>query len=178
MPFRLMLRSMLALPMTKGFARAACLLLPLLLCVSVHAQFGAGVQGVVTDGSGAVIAEALVTLISNETNIPRTTKSGESGVFSIAGLAPGTYKVSVEKPGFTMKILNDVRVDAEQMRSLNVQLKVGQATESITVSESSVPLMDTEAATIGGTLTARDVENLPSMGRDPLQLMRLTPGAF
>src|SRR5260370_35493704 len=64
------------------------------------------------------------------------------------------------------------------MRSMNVQLKVGQATESITVSESSVPLIDTEAATIGGTLTARDVENLPSMGRDPLQLMRLTPGVF
>ena len=154
---------------------AAC---TLLLCVTAHAQFRAGIQGTVTDANGALIPEAAITLNSNETNISHAAKTTGSGVFTISGLAPGTYKVSVEKPGFTKKILNDVRVDAETVRSLNVQLEVGLVTESVTVHESSVPLIDTQAATIGGTLTARDVENLPSFGRDPFQLIRLTPGVF
>ncbi|HXN24633.1 MAG TPA: TonB-dependent receptor [Candidatus Dormibacteraeota bacterium] len=154
------------------------LLLSLLLCVAGYAQYRAGIQGVVTDISGALVPDAAVTLTSNETNISRTTKTSESGVFTLSGLAPGAYSVVVEKPGFTKKILNDVRVDAEQMRSLNVQLEVGLVTESVTVSESSVALLDTQAAAIGGTFTSRDVENLPSMGRDPFQLIRLTPGVF
>src|ERR1700737_1007544 len=64
------------------------------------------------------------------------------------------------------------------MRSLNVQLEVGLVTDSVTVSGSSVPLIDTQAPTIAGTLTSRDVENLPSMGRDPFQLIRPAPGGF
>ncbi|MDQ2950552.1 MAG: TonB-dependent receptor, partial [Acidobacteriota bacterium] len=160
------------------FRRTFAAAFTLLLCVTAHAQFHAGIQGTVTDANGALIPEAAITLTSNETNISHTAKTTGSGVFTISGLAPGTYKVSVEKPGFTKKLLNDVRVDAEQVRSLNVQLEVGLVTESVTVNESSVPLIDTQAATIGGTLTARDVENLPSFGRDPFQLIRLTPGVF
>src|SRR5260370_2313982 len=155
-----------------------CLVFAVLLCVTDSAQFRAGIQGAVIDTNGALIPDATVTLTSNETNISRSTKTSGSGVFTLSGLAPGAYTVAVEAAGFTKKILNDVRVDAEQMRSLNVQLEVGLVTESVTVSESSVPLIDTQAATIGGTLTARDVENLPSFGRDPFQLMRLTPGVF
>ena len=150
----------------------------LLFSVTAQAQYRAGIQGSVTDLSGALIPEAAITLTSNETNISRTVKTGNSGVFTLSGLAPGAYKVSIEKSGFTKKILNDVRVDAEQMRSLNVQLDTGLVTESVTVNDSSVPLIDTQAAAIGGSLTARDVENLPSMGRDPFQLMRLAPGVF
>src|SRR5260370_42598460 len=138
------------------------LVFTLLLCATAHAQFRAGIQGTVVDANGALVPEAAVTLTSNETNISRATKTSGSGVFTLSGLAPGAYTVAVEAAGFTKKILNDVRVDAEQMRSLNVQLEVGLVTESVTVSESSVPLIDTQAATIGGTLTARDVENLPS----------------
>lgn len=155
----------------------------LILCSAVfavtgYAQFRAGIQGTVTDANGALVPDAAVTLTSNETNISHATKTTESGVFTVTGLAPGAYKVSVEKAGFTKKILNDVRVEAEQMRSRNVQLEVGLVTESVTVSEASVPLIDTEAASIGGTLTSRDVENLPSFGRDPFQLIRLAPGVF
>lgn len=150
----------------------------LLLCVTALAQYRAGIQGTVSDANGALVPEAAVILTSSETNISHTTKTSESGVFTLSGLAPGAYRVSVEKAGFTKKILNDVRVDAEQMRALNVVLEVGQVSESVTVSETSVPLIDTQAATIGGTLTSRDVENLPSIGRDPFQLIRLAPGVF
>lgn len=160
--------------------RAGCgsLLLSLVLCVAAYAQYRAGVQGTVTDTSGAAVPDATITLISNETNISHITKTTESGVFAISGLAPGGYNLSVEKAGFKKKILSDVRVDAEQTRSLNVQLDVGQIAESVTVSESSLPLINTESAAVGGNLTSRDFENLPTTGRDPFQLMRLAPGVF
>src|SRR5258708_35830743 len=64
------------------------------------------------------------------------------------------------------------------MQALNVEHAVGEVTQSVTVRESTVPLIDTETATIGGTLTAKEVENLPSFGRDPFKLLRLAPGGF
>ncbi len=159
------------------------LLLQTILCsavftVTAHAQYRAGIQGVVTDPYDAVVPGATITLTSNETNVSRTTETSESGVYTISGLAPGAYKLSVEKAGFSKKILGDVRVGSEQMRSLNVQLEVGQISESITVSATNVPAIDTQSAIIGGTLTTKEIERLPSFGRDPLTLVRLTPGAF
>lgn len=145
---------------------------------AAHAQYRAGIQGVVTDANAALVPGATVTLVSNETKFSFIAKTGESGIYTFASLAPGAYTVTVEKSGFSRKTLTDVRVDAGQMRSLNVQLDVGPLTESVTVSASSVPLLQTEEATIQGTLTQREVENLPAMGRDPFQLIRLTPGVF
>ncbi len=162
----------------KNMAPRWAILISLLIGAAAYGQYRAGIQGTVTDPSGALVPGAAITLTSNETNIARSTKTTESGVFNFAGLAPGTYKVAVERTGFSKKILSDVRVDAEQTRALNVQLEPGQVTESVTVSESSVPLIDTQSALIGGTLGEREIENLPSMGRDPFQLMRLAPGVF
>jgi hypothetical protein len=154
------------------------LLCSALIAVTAHAQYRAGIEGVVTDAHDAVVPNAAITLVSNETNFSFTTKTSDTGVYTFSALAPGSYKISIEKVGFAKKILDDVRVDAEQIRSLNVQLEVGQVTESMTVSEASVPLIQTEEASIQGTLTQRDVENLPAFGRDPFQLVRLTPGVF
>lgn len=156
--------------------------LPLILCLAVfavtaHAQYRAGIQGVVTDPVGAVVPEATVTLTSNETNISRTAKTSEGGVYSFSSLAPGAFRLTVEKVGFSKKVLEDVRVRGEQMQSLNVELAVGQISDTVTVTE-VVPLIDSQTATIGGTLTSKEVAQLPSFGRDPLTLVRLTLGAF
>src|SRR5258708_18829752 len=159
--------------------KVRCLILwAAVFAITAHAQYRAGLQGVVTDSAGAVVPEATVTLTSNETTIARTSKTSDAGVYTITGLAPGAYKLTVEKVGFTKKILEGVVVRAEQMQALNVELAVGEVTQSVTVRESTVPLIDTETATIGGTLTAKEVENLPSFGRDPFKLLRLAPGVF
>jgi hypothetical protein len=155
----------------------------LILCSAVLAmtasgQYRAGIQGIVSDPQGAPVPGASVVLTSKETNVARTTRTGETGAYSISGLAPGAYTLAVEKTGFARKVFEAVVVNAEQVQSLNVALVVGQVSESITVSEAAVPLLDTQGATIGGTITRRDVENLPSFGRDPFQLIRLTPGVF
>jgi hypothetical protein len=149
------------------------------LCVaSLEAQFRGGIQGVVVDPLGAVIPDATVTLTNTETNVTRVTKSGAVGVYVFTALAPGSYKLVVERDGFATKTLERVQIGAEQTRSLTVQLEIGGIADSVTVTQPSVPLLETQAPTIGTTLTSREVENLPSIGRDPFQTIRLAPGAF
>ena len=156
----------------------------LLLCCSIllgsaaPAQYRAGIQGVVTDQTGAVVPDAKITLTSKETNISRTATTVANGVYTIPNLAPGRYTLTVEKEGFKKQLLQDVQVSAEQMQSVNVLLELGQISESLTVTESVTPLLDTESAQISGALTSREVQALPSFGRDPFQLLRLAPGVF
>ena len=82
---------------------SAVLLLLFFLVVPAFAQYRAGIQGSVTDPNGGVVPEAAVTLTSTETGVVHTTTTAGDGVFSITGLAPGKYSLSVEKTGFSKK---------------------------------------------------------------------------
>jgi len=146
--------------------------------VLLFAQYRAGLQGTVSDPNGAVVPGAIVTLTSNETNIPHTVTTTESGTYTIPSLAPGSYRLSAEKSGFSKKVLGSVTILAEQTQSINIQLEVGQVSQTVTVDAGVVPTIDTETAIIGGTITSRDIQNLPSFGRDPFNLVRLAPGVF
>src|SRR5262245_65085877 len=67
-------------------------------CVQAVAQTGAGsIQGTITDGSGAVVADAKIIAVNTDTNISRSTVSSGSGSYTIANLPVGPYKVSIEK---------------------------------------------------------------------------------
>ncbi|MGI8742034.1 MAG: TonB-dependent receptor domain-containing protein [Bryobacteraceae bacterium] len=156
----------------------ACILLFAWCSFTAHAQFRAGLQGVVTDANGAVVPEAKVTLTSQETSVARTVKTSGEGVFTIPNLGPGKYALLVEAPGFSKKTLTDLQVAAEQNQSVNVQLEVGQITDSVTVDAGAAQAVDTQTAQIGGTITNKEIQNLPSLGRDPYQLLRLAPGVF
>lgn len=149
-----------------------------ILAPAGFAQYRAGIQGVVTDPNGGLVPEARVTLTSQETNVEHVTRTGGDGVYTITGLAPGRYALSAEKTGFSKKVLSDVTIGAEQMQSVNVQLQVGQTTESITVEAAVTPLLDTETAMITGTISTKEIQSLPSFSRDPYQLLRLAPGVF
>lgn len=146
--------------------------------VMAHAQYRASLQGTVTDAQGAVVPGAKITLTSKETGNARTVSSNAAGVYSINGLAPGSYGLTIERQGFKKKVLDNVQIGAELSQSVNVQLDLGQVTETITVTGDSSPLIDTETANISGTLTARQIQSLPTSGRDPFQLLRTAPGAF
>ena len=139
----------------------ACALVALSFCAArAEAQFRGGIQGVVVDPAGATVADATVTLTNNETSVAHTTKTGDGGVYVFSALAPGSYRLLVEREGFAPKTLEDVKVGAEQTRSLTVHLEVGGVTDSVTVTTPSVPLLETQTPTIGTTLTSREMENL------------------
>ncbi len=107
-----------------------------------------------------------------------TATSDESGVYNFVALPPAKFSLAIEKAGFKKKFLQNVGVIAEQSNALNIQLELGQVTESITVSGDSTPLMDTETASINGVVNSNQIQHLPSFGRDVLKLAQLAPGAF
>jgi Carboxypeptidase regulatory-like domain/TonB dependent receptor len=157
-----------------------------LLCVFVFAvsavcslaQYRAGIQGTVLDPQSNAISGATVTLVNKETNRTQTATTDEAGVFNFLSLPPGRYSLAVEASGFKKKTLSDVAVSAERIQSINVSLEIGDVSQSVTVSEDATPAIDTETGQISGTLSNREVQNLPSLGRDPFQLLRLAPGVF
>jgi hypothetical protein len=157
--------------------------LGMLLCLafalcSAHGQYRASIQGVVTDPQGSAVSGATVTLKNLETGQTLTATTNENGIYNFNGLPPSQYSITLEKAGFKQKILDNVGVIAEQANAVNVQLEVGQVTETVTVTGDSTPLIDTETANGGGTVTSQDIQKLPSFGRDPFQLLQLAPGAF
>ncbi len=152
----------------------ACILLS---AVMAHAQYRASIQGAVTDPQGALVPGATVTLTNQETNQARTTATNDAGVYNFNSLAPSHYTLSVEKSGFKQKILKDLSVIAEQANAVNVALEVGESTESVTVTDATPPI-DTETGNVSGTVTAQQIQTMPSFGRDVFQLLQLAPGAF
>jgi carboxypeptidase family protein/TonB-dependent receptor-like protein len=155
----------------------------LLLCLSLtsssaHAQYRASIQGVISDPQGAVVPDATVTLTNKETGRALTTTSNGGGIYSFNALPPSRYSMTAEKTGFKKKVLDDVGVIAEQSNAVNIQLDLGQSSETVTVTGDATPLIDTETANVSGTVTAQQIQTMPSMGRDVFQLLQLAPGAF
>jgi hypothetical protein len=150
----------------------------LLVSFSASAQYRASIQGVVTDPEGAAVSGATITLTNLETNKTLTATSDENGVFAFNGLPPSRFSVTIEKSGFKKKTLEEVGVISDQANALNIALDLGSVSEQITVSGDATPLIDTETASGSGTVNARQYQALPSIGRDPFQLLQLAPGAF
>lgn len=147
-------------------------------CCPAFAQFNASIQGTVTDASGAVIPNATIKATNQETGVSSSTQTTGAGVYRLAGLPPGVYTVTVSATSFQDHTDKDVRVAAETPRGLNVQLTAGAATESVTVSASTTPELQTENANVTGTISSQQVTQLPAFGRDPYELLRLAPGVF
>src|ERR1700753_1451497 len=156
----------------------ACSFTFFLIAISTFAQYRAGIQGSVLDAQGDTINAATVTLTNKETGRVVTVTTDASGVFNFLSLAPGHYSISAQATGFKRKDLADNTVAAEQIQSVNVTMEVGDVTQSVTVNGDVTPPIDTETGQISGTLDSHAIQNLPSLGRDPLQLLRLAPGVF
>ena len=146
-----------------------------LIAAAAFGQFRASLQGTVSDATGAVIPNATVTLINSETSRKQTTTTSADGFYRFSGLAPGTYLISGEAKGFKRQELANVVVAAEQTQGVNLSLTPGDVTESITVTDTAGPVLQTENANVGREITSREVQGLPQFGRDPYELLRLTP---
>src|SRR5713226_9928551 len=146
--------------------------------VSTYAQYRASIQGVVTDPDGASISAATVSLKNLGTNQTLTATTDANGIYNFNALPPSTYSLTVEKTGFKKKVLENVGVIPEQANALNVQLEIGEVTQSVTVSGDSTPLIDTETASVTGTVSSNQIQHMPSFGRDVFQLLQLAPGVF
>jgi hypothetical protein len=149
-----------------------------LFCPILSGQFRAGVQGVVKDSSGGTVAGADVTLTNNETQRSQKAQTSAEGFYSFSGLPPGTYTISAQKQGFQRQSLNNVQVHAEDLQGQNMTLVPGDVSQTVTVTESSNPALQTENADVSKSITNEEVQRLPQYARDPYDLLRITPGVF
>lgn len=148
-----------------------------LLALPAWAQFRGSLSGTVTDPQGGVVAGATVTLTNKSTNQTLTSTTNADGIYEFDALPPAPYQLTVEKGGFKKKVLENVQLVPEQSNALNVQIELGAVSESVVVSAATHTL-DTANANIYSNLTANQIQNLPSFGRDVFQLIQLTPGMF
>jgi hypothetical protein len=152
--------------------------LPILVVLPAQAQFNASLSGTVIDQTGAIIPGATVTLVDKETNQTRTSTTSPAGLFDFNALAPDRYSLSVERQGFKKKSVDQVVLIPEQPNVLNVQMDLGNVSETVTVNGSAAPLLDTGTANLSATISGEEIQHLPSFNRDVFQLAQLAPGAF
>jgi hypothetical protein len=142
-----------------------------------RAQFRASLRGTITDAQGAAVSGATVTLTNTDTNETLKSTSDDNGIYQFNALPSAPYRLSVEKTGFQTKVLEHVQIIPEQPNSLDVQLAVGEVRQSITVSGTTEAL-NTETATMSGTVSSNEIANMPAFGRDVMKLAALAPGVF
>jgi Carboxypeptidase regulatory-like domain len=142
-----------------------------------HAQYRGALRGTVTDPQGAVVSGATVTLLNTDTNKTMVSTSDGNGIYQFNALSPAHYKLTVSAPGFKQQILEDVHIIPEQPNALDLELAVGGAQEAVTVSATTETL-DTATANVSGTISSRQIQSMPSFGRDVFKLVQLAPGVF
>jgi hypothetical protein len=150
----------------------------LLFSALLFAQFRAGIQGIVSDLTGGVIPDAMVTLTNNETRKQQKIQTSGEGYYRFSGLPPGAYTITASKTGFQAQSLTNVRIAAEELQGQNLTLTPGDVSQTITVNESAASTLQTENADISRSITTAEVQRLPQTARNPYELLRLTPGVF
>jgi hypothetical protein len=149
-----------------------------LASTAVHAQFRAGVQGTVTDSTGAAVKGAKITVTSQETGASQDVTTGDTGFYSVSHLAPGLYTINASFVGFKTEVIKDVNISAEEVSGVDLKLNPGAVSDKVTVNGDTLPALDTESASLSGTITKQQIEDLPQFRGDPFELLRLTPGVF
>ena len=144
----------------------------------VRAQSTAGrILGTVTDPSGAAVVSAKVVIDDLERGTSRTLTTDEAGAYVAADLTPGNYKIQVEAKGFKTVQRPSVGVEVATDVRIDFALQPGQVSETIIVDE-NVPLVNTTSATLGGTLSNKEINDLPLNGRNYENLLQLRPGVM
>ncbi len=159
-------------------AAGALLLVALTGVGGVQAQTTTGgLTGVIRDSDAAVVPGATVKATATATGTSLDTVSNEGGQYVIRGLPVGTYTVQVELAGFQTVQVQDVVVRVNEEVRLDVALRVGDLTESVTVSGLSTTV-DTVSSTLKTVVDQKRIEELPLNGRNPTQLMTLVAGVI
>src|SRR5580698_6584701 len=152
----------------------ALLLLIVGCTTAAFAQFTSSLQGTVQDPTGAGISKANVQLMNDATAATVSTTADASGNFRFVSVAPGAYTVKVAANGFSKAEIH-ITLLTEQNQSIPITLKVGAATESVTVT-TDAPIVDAADNRNQMTLENAGVAELPVAGRNLVTLTTLAPG--
>jgi hypothetical protein len=147
------------------------------LAASAFAQVSATLSGTVTDQSGAIVQGASVEAKNVETEAVRTALTDTEGHYQFFSLPVGQYEIRSAKTGFTEAVRTGVNLTVGQLASVDMNLKVGESAQQITVNEDAA-FVGVNSANVGGLVGERQIKDLPLNGRSYDELLTLNPGVF
>lgn len=150
-------------------------LLPLAASICFGQVATARLDGSVQDESGSVIPGARIVVVNDKTQVRAESVSGPEGNYVFPSLQPGIYSISVESKGFRKALVNNLELNVSVSTTQRFKLEVGQVTESVVV-EAEAVRVQTMDAQIGRSVTMRDIDTLPQLGRSPIILAVFQPG--
>ncbi|HLH42154.1 MAG TPA: TonB-dependent receptor [Bryobacteraceae bacterium] len=166
-----------------GYRRlAVCALFSISLAAFAQSDRGS-ITGTITDSTGAVVPNAPVEIKNQDTGTVFQGGASATGNFIVANLPVGQYTLTVAVSGFKKYVRQNIQVTVAVDTRVDVNLEVGTAAETVTVSEST-PLLKTESGELSHTVSTKDVDELPLMFigqsltgvRDPLAVLNVLPG--
>lgn len=135
------------------------------------------ITGTVTDPTGAIVPNVKVTATNVATNVTITATTNESGIYNILFLPVGEYRVTTEAAGFKVSSFGPFGLEVNQTARVDLQLQVGQTTETVEVT-AAAPVLQTESAATGDTITSSQATQIPLRGRNFMSLTLLVPGSI
>ncbi len=139
------------------------------------AQVSAGLSGTVIDQTGASVSSARVTVRNIDQGTERTNLTDTAGRYEFGSLSVGNYEVHALKPGFREELREGIHLVVGQDATVNLELRVGEPAERITVIEDA-PVVSTSTADISGLVGGTEIKSLPLNGRSFDLLLSLNPG--
>jgi hypothetical protein len=149
-----------------------------LIPIPAQTLLGAGaLGGTIRDESGAVVADAKVSLTEESKDLIRESKSDRGGSFLFPAIIAGMYSIAVEKPGFSPERINGLKIDIGEHASLVITLRLAAVRTEITVQAPTTIELDAESNSRGSVVDSERVRELPLNGRNLLDLAGLAAGA-
>jgi carboxypeptidase family protein/TonB-dependent receptor-like protein len=145
------------------------------VCDMARAQSTASLNGTVTDPAGAAVPNAQVLAKNQATGVASSTQTDSAGAYLFPSLPIGIYRVEVTGSGFETAVLTDLKLDVATTVTENIQLKVGEVTEHVTITAEPA-LVETATTSVGQVIDEKTVQEIPLNGRHFVDISLLTPG--
>ena len=163
----------------KNLSKVGIFVVAIAWCIfgaAAHGQNSGSIDGRVVDPSGAIIPNANVQLVNEQTKVVRTTKTTSTGDFVFADVPPGTFEVIVNAPSYKQFVKKGLALSsAERLAAGTLKLDLGEVTQQVVVQAATTPVQ-TSSAEVSGLLDTKQLDNLLAVGRDFMAMLRTVPG--
>lgn len=149
----------------------------LVFLLASGAAFGqnAGIQGVVTDPSGAYVPEVVITVTNLATGVVNAVKTNEQGFYSVPFLGPGSYRIEATQAGFAPQTRKELKLDVDQIARVDFILRIGSMAETVEVTATAA-LLESETTNVGQVIENKRIVEMPLNLRNYLELAQLSLG--
>lgn len=136
----------------------------------------ATLTGVVSDSTGALVANAKATLRDAASGSERVTTTDSQGYYTFASVPVGSYILTIEAPGFQAYKVQDIRLGGSEKRNINATLQVGATNQTVEVTGAADIVAPVDSGEKSNTLTTKELQNFVQVGSNAAEYIKIMPG--